>query len=86
MTATPKQTRTDRALVAMRWAANLMVLGGYFLLLNVDLLTGVTIRFLAAALIIPWMVRHKLWDSCAVIGVMGGMDLHKMITILLNLS
>ena len=81
----PKLSRTDRALNWMRVAANALVLGGYFVLINVDLFTGISIRLLSAALIIPWMVRHKLWDSCAVMGLMLGIDLHKFIMLILGL-
>ena len=80
-----KISSTDRALNWMRISANVCVLGGYFLLLNVDLFTGISIRLLSAALVLPWMVRHKLWDSCAVVGLMGGIDLHKFIMLLLGL-
>ena len=77
--------RKDRIFNAMRFGANVLVLSGYFLLLNVDVLTGVTVRLLSAALVIPWMIHNKLWDSCTVMGVMGGMDLHKLLVLLLGL-
>ena len=66
----------------MRKAANLLVLVGYFILLNVDLTTGIIIRICSAVLVLPWMIDNKVFDGAFVISIMMSIDLHKLLTIL----
>lgn len=66
----------------MRKAANLLVLVGYFVLLNVDLTTGIIIRICSAVLVLPWMIDNKVFDGAFVMGIMMSIDIHKLLTIL----
>ena len=77
-----RRSRNDKVFTTMRKLSNAFVLGGYFILLNVDLTTGIIIRIISALLVLPWMFQNKLWDSCTVIGIMTSIDLHKLIEIL----
>ncbi|WNL50946.1 hypothetical protein SCREM2_gp27 [Synechococcus phage S-CREM2] len=57
-------------------------MSGYFVLLNVDLFTGVLIRILANVLLLPWAVRSKMWDFVILVAFLMSIELHKLITIL----
>lgn len=66
----------------MRKMANLLVLVGYYVLLNVDLTTGIIIRICSAALVLPWMIQNKVWDGALVMSIMTSIDVHKLLAIL----
>ncbi|WNL50991.1 hypothetical protein SCREM2_gp72 [Synechococcus phage S-CREM2] len=66
----------------MRYGSNALVILGYFVLMNVDLTTGIVIRLLSACLVLPWMIQNKIWDGATVIGLMTSIDLHKLVTLL----
>ena len=66
----------------MRYGSNALVIFGYFVLMNVDLTTGIIIRLLSASLVLPWMIQNKIWDGTTVIGLMTSIDIHKLIVIL----
>ena len=68
----------------MRLVSNALVLGGYFLLLNVDLTTGILVRIIAAALVMPWILENKLWDAAGVLSTMTAIDLHKLFTLMFH--
>ena len=67
----------------MRYGSNALVILGYFVLMNVDLTTGILIRLLSASLVLPWMIQNKIWDGATVISLMTSIDLHKLVTLLL---
>lgn len=75
----------DRLFTRMRQGANILVLVGYFTLLNVDVTTGIIIRIVSAIMVVPWMAQVKAWDGLTVMGIMGAIDIHKLITILLHI-
>ena len=68
----------------MRYGSNALVILGYFVLMNVDLTTGIIIRLLSACLVLPWMIQNKIWDGATVISLMTSIDLHKLVTLLLS--
>lgn len=67
----------------MRYGSNALVIIGYYVLMNVDLTTGIIIRLLSASLVLPWMVENKIWDGATVVSLMTSIDLHKIVTLLL---
>ena len=69
----------------MRYSSNALVIFGYFVLMNVDLTTGILIRLLSASLVLPWMIRNKIWDGVTVISLMSSIDIHKLVCIMLNI-
>ena len=86
MTVSARYTsRKDRICTIMRYSSNALVILGYFVLMNVDLTTGILIRLLSASLVLPWMIRNKIWDGVTVISLMSSIDLHKLVCILLNI-
>ena len=54
---------SSRYLTTFRKVANLLVLIGYYVLLNVDLTSGIIIRIVSALLVLPWMIQNKVWDG-----------------------
>lgn len=79
---TLRRRKLTGTFINMRKVANLLVLVGYFVLLNVDITTGVIIRIISALLVLPWMVENKVWDGAFVMGIMMSIDLHKLVTLL----
>ena len=49
-------------LILLRYLGSILVLIGYFFLLNVDILTGVSLRIIANCLSLPWAIKYKIWD------------------------
>ena len=85
MTTAPRSfARRERIFTAMRYGSNALVILGYFVLMNVDLTTGIIIRLLSACLVLPWMIQNKIWDGATVISLMTSIDLHKLVTLLLS--
>ena len=86
MTAVTRNSRNKARLCTnLRRIANALVLVGYYVLLNVDMTTGIIIRICSALLVIPWMVNNKVWDGVFVMGIMTSIDVHKLLYILLGL-
>ena len=74
-------TKVDWFVVGRR-IGNLAIVTGYVVLLNFDVLTGVIIRLIANALVLPWAIRSKMWDFLGLVGFLMSVELHKLITIL----
>ena len=66
----------------MRYGSNALVIFGYFVLMNVDLTTGIIIRLLSASLVLPWMIQNKVWDGAFVMSIMTSIDVHKLLELL----
>jgi len=82
-TASPRRWKNrTKTFINMRKLANLLVLIGYFVLLNVDITTGITIRIVSALLVLPWMVENKVFDGAFVMGIMLSIDVHKLVELL----
>lgn len=83
MTTAPlHRRRREATFTNMRKVANLLVLIGYYVLLNVDITTGVSIRVVSALMVLPWMVDKKVWDGAFVMSIMLSIDIHKLIELL----
>jgi hypothetical protein len=52
----------NNRLILLRYLGSILVLIGYFFLLNVDILTGVSLRIVANCLSLPWAIKYKIWD------------------------
>ena len=68
--------------VVGRRLGNLTIVTGYIVLLNFDVMTGVIIRLIANALVLPWAVRSRMWDFLGLVGFLMSIELHKLITLL----
>ena len=56
---------------------------GYFVLLNVDLTTGILIRIGANLLVLPWGIRAKMWDFVVLVSFLMSIEIHKLIVMFL---
>ena len=84
MTIAPfQQRKRATTFTHMRKVANFLVLVGYYVLLNVDMTTGITIRVLSALLVLPWMLDNKVWDGAFVMSIMLSIDAHKLYSLLI---
>ena len=61
-----------------------MIPAGYFVLLNVDLLTGIIVRLIANLLILPWGVREKMWDFVGLVSFLMAIEIHKLVVMFLT--
>ncbi|QBP06082.1 hypothetical protein [Synechococcus phage S-B68] len=77
-----RKERNRRITTLMRLTANTLVLVGYFVLLNVDMTTGICIRILSALLVLPWMIQNKVWDGVTVMSIMTSIDIQKLFVLL----
>ena len=82
MTIAPFRSRRA-TFTTFRKVANLLVLIGYYVLLNVDITTGIVIRIVSALLVLPWMIQNKVWDGAFVMSIMTSIDVHKLLELLL---
>ena len=83
MTTAPRSvSRRERTFTALRYGSNALVIIGYFVLMNVDMTTGIIIRLASSALVLPWLVQNKIWDGASVISMMSSVDIHKLIVTL----
>ena len=74
--------RHQRNITALRYTSNTLVVIGYFVLMNVSVTWGVAIRLIAAAMVIPWLIQHKIWDGVTVVSIMTAVDIHKFVELL----
>ena len=79
---TPLPSKRQRIFTKLRYLSNVLVLVGYFVLLNVDVTTGVIIRIISASIILPWMISNRIWDGTTVISIMTSIDIHKLLELL----
>ena len=75
---------SEKVFCNLRRLANLLVLVGYYTLLNVDVTTGIAIRICSALLVLPWMIKHKVWDGVTVMSIMMSIDVHKLLELLMG--
>ena len=75
-------TRHQRTTTALRYTSNVLVIAGYFVLMNVSVPWGIALRLIAAAMVIPWLCQNKIWDGVTVVGIMTAIDLHKFVELL----
>ncbi len=86
MSALQRQARSKvDTFINLRRVANFLVLVGYYVLLNVDMTTGIVIRICSALLVLPWMINNKVWDGVFVMTIMTSIDVHKLLAIFLGL-
>jgi hypothetical protein len=65
---------TDKA----RILGSILLVVGYFVMLNYDTRTGVIIRIFANLLSLPWSIRNRVWDFTALLGFFLAIELHSL--------
>lgn len=65
--------------VTLRIIGSIGVILAYFIILHVDVLTGVTLNLVADAISIPYFVRTKSWDVVIMIAFLLTISLSKIL-------
>ena len=69
---------------ALRYIGNASLLVGYYCLLFLDPVIGLTIRIIAPIFFLPSCIELKLYDIMFITGVFLAMDITKLIHLLLH--
>ena len=68
-----------RTLTLMRIAGSIGVIAAYFIILHVNVLTGVIINFIAALILIPYFAKTKAWDVVIMLSFLLAISMSKLI-------
>ena len=63
----------------LRIIGSILLIIGYFVMLNVNVFWGVVFRLIANTLSLPWAIKNKLWDFVTLLGFFMMIELHKFI-------
>jgi len=75
--------KLDKTLLRLRYFGSGMLIGGYFTILYVDVLTGVAMTLVSDIICAPYAIRRRYWDIIMVISVFTVINVSKLITLLL---
>lgn len=70
--------------VLLRYIGSVLVIIGYYVLLNVNVLWGIVIRMIANIISLPWAIKHKIWDFTILLSFFLVIEIHKFYNILLE--
>jgi hypothetical protein len=59
---------------------SILVITAYFIILHVNILTGVVINFIADLISIPFFVKTKAWDVVIMLGFLLTISLSKLLS------
>jgi hypothetical protein len=68
-----------KPIVFLRYTGSTIVIVGYFVLLNVDVLTGVVLRLIGNSICLPWAIKNKVWDFVGLLSFFLVLELHKFL-------
>jgi hypothetical protein len=68
--------------IVLRYIGSITVIIGYFILLNYDVLTGVSLRLIANSITLPWAIKYRVWDLIVILVFFSAIDLHQLIILL----
>jgi hypothetical protein len=68
-----------KSIVFLRYTGSTIVIVGYFVLLNVDVLTGVVLRLIGNSICLPWAIKNKVWDFVGLLSFFLVLELHKFL-------
>jgi hypothetical protein len=66
----------------LRYIGNIFLIVGYFILLHVDMTTGLVIKCIGGILTIPFGIKYKLWDVVFICGFFSSIEIAKIIELL----
>tara|TARA_B100001287_G_C22632028_1_gene505663 strand:- start:443 stop:655 length:213 start_codon:yes stop_codon:yes gene_type:complete len=69
-----------KTLTGMRIIGSIMVIAAYFVVLHVNLVTGVVMNVIADTLSIPFFVRTKSWDIVLMLGFLLAISFSKLLS------
>ena len=65
---------------AMRIVGSIMVISAYFVVLHVNLTTGVIMNVIADTISIPYFVKTKSWDIVIMLGFLLAISFSKLLS------
>tara|TARA_Y100000385_G_C13060098_1_gene623957 strand:- start:1380 stop:1589 length:210 start_codon:yes stop_codon:yes gene_type:complete len=65
--------------VSMRIIGSIFVIVAYFIIIHVDLMTGVVTQFVADLISIPYFIRTKSWDVVMMLSFLLAISLSKLL-------
>jgi hypothetical protein len=65
--------------VSMRIIGSIFVIVAYFIIIHVDLMTGVITQFVADLISIPYFIRTKSWDVVMMLSFLLAISLSKLL-------
>lgn len=66
----------------LRYIGNILLIIGYYILLNFDMLTGLMIKCIGGLFSIPFAIKYKLWDVIFICAFFGAIEISKIIQLL----
>jgi hypothetical protein len=69
-----------KTLTAMRVVGSIMVITAYFVVLHVNLTTGVIMNIIADTISIPYFVKTKSWDIVIMLGFLLAISFSKLLS------
>lgn len=68
----------------VRCVGSFLLIAGYFVLLNIDVAFGLSIRVVANFLTLPWAISNKLWDVVVLLAFFMAIELHKLVSLIIS--
>jgi len=69
-----------KTLTTMRVVGSIMVIAAYFVVLHVNLTTGVVMNVIADTISIPYFVKTKSWDIVIMLGFLLVISFSKLLS------
>ena len=69
-----------KTLTAMRVVGSIMVIAAYFVVLHINLTTGVIMNVIADTISIPYFVKTKSWDIVVMLGFLLAISFSKLLS------
>ena len=69
-----------KTLTAMRVVGSILVISAYFVVLYVNLTTGVIMNVIADTISIPYFVKTKSWDIVIMLGFLLAISFSKLLS------
>ena len=68
-----------RTLTLMRIVGSIGVIAAYFIILHINVLTGVIINFIADLISIPYFAKTKAWDVVIMLSFLLAISMSKLV-------
>jgi hypothetical protein len=73
-----------KPIVFLRYTGSIIVIVGYFVLLNVNVFWGVVLRLIGNSICLPWAIKNKVWDFVGLLSFFLVLELHKFLGMINN--
>ena len=71
----------DRTLLRARWFGSGMLILSHFIILYVSVPVGVSVMLLSDCICLPYAIRKRYWDICAVIAIYSVINIVRLFTL-----